>query len=182
MPRCRQRVIAITAADPARAAYVAHVPWTRLGDGMAGYPVTVHYAEMLPERYRPTAEALNLFEHTLNRSARRLALAVGITTEKVLACRGPRSRFETAVDRARPTRARVTRSQIARCRLRCVPQRLRHRLGPHAGHHLSAGAGHEVIGMVEAIGPDVLAGTWACRSVCRWFGGCVRVLRPLPRR
>ena len=49
-----------------------------------------HYAEMLPEEeYRPTAEALHLFEHALNRSARRLALAVGITTEKVLSCRGP---------------------------------------------------------------------------------------------
>ena len=45
---------------------------------------------MLPEEeYRPTAEALHLFEHALNRSARRLALAVGITTEKVLSCRGP---------------------------------------------------------------------------------------------
>jgi Phosphoribosyl transferase (PRTase)/PELOTA RNA binding domain len=49
-----------------------------------------HYAEMLPEEeYRPTAEALHLFEHSLNRSARRLALAVGIITEKVLSCRGP---------------------------------------------------------------------------------------------
>ena len=49
-----------------------------------------HYAEMLPEEeYRPTAEALHLFEHALNRSARRLALAVGITTEKVLSCQGP---------------------------------------------------------------------------------------------
>ena len=49
-----------------------------------------HYAEMLPEEeFRPAVEALNLFEHALNRSARRLALAVGITTEKVLACRGP---------------------------------------------------------------------------------------------
>ena len=48
-----------------------------------------HYAEMLPEEeFRPTAEALTLFEHALNRSARRLALAVGIATEKVLACRG----------------------------------------------------------------------------------------------
>jgi hypothetical protein len=44
-----------------------------------------HYAEMLPEEeFRPTAEALTLFEHALTRSARRLALAVGITAEKVL--------------------------------------------------------------------------------------------------
>jgi Phosphoribosyl transferase (PRTase)/PELOTA RNA binding domain len=49
-----------------------------------------HYAEMLPEEeYRPTGEALTLFEHALTRSARRLALVVGITTENVLSSRGP---------------------------------------------------------------------------------------------
>ena len=47
-----------------------------------------HYAEMLPEEeFRPTAEALTLFENALTRSARRLALAVGVTTEKILASR-----------------------------------------------------------------------------------------------
>jgi hypothetical protein len=47
-----------------------------------------HYAEMLPEEeFRPTTEALTLFERALTRSARRVALAVGITTEKVLAAR-----------------------------------------------------------------------------------------------
>ena len=66
------------------------------------------------------------------------------------------SRFETADDRARPTRARVARSQNAGCRLRCVPQRLSHRPGPHAGITYPRVPGHEVIGMVEAIGPDVL--------------------------
>lgn len=45
-----------------------------------------HYAEMLPEEeFRPTAEALTMFEHALTRSARRLALAVGVTAEKVVA-------------------------------------------------------------------------------------------------
>jgi Tellurite-like stress resistance cysteine protease StiP/PELOTA RNA binding domain len=49
-----------------------------------------HYADMIPEEeFRPTAEALELFEMALNRSARRLALAVGITAEKVLSGRGP---------------------------------------------------------------------------------------------
>ena len=49
-----------------------------------------HYAEMLPEEeHRPTCEALTLFEHALHRSARRLALAVGIAADQVLACRGP---------------------------------------------------------------------------------------------
>jgi hypothetical protein len=47
-----------------------------------------HYAEMLPEEeFRPTAEALTLFENALTRSARRLALAVGVTTEKILSGR-----------------------------------------------------------------------------------------------
>ena len=41
--------------------------------------------------------------------------------------------------------------------------------------------GHEVIGMVEAIGPDVLGWDVACGSVCRLVRWCVRVLRPLPR-
>jgi Phosphoribosyl transferase (PRTase) len=51
-----------------------------------------HYAEMLPEEeYRSTAEAVTLFEHALNRTAQRLALAVGITTGKALSCRGPES-------------------------------------------------------------------------------------------
>jgi Phosphoribosyl transferase (PRTase)/PELOTA RNA binding domain len=44
-----------------------------------------HYGEMLPdEEYRPTPEALVLFDRALSRSARRLALAVGIAAEKVL--------------------------------------------------------------------------------------------------
>ena len=44
---------------------------------------------MLPEEeYRPTAEALTLFERALSRSARRLALAAGVATEKILSCRG----------------------------------------------------------------------------------------------
>ena len=48
-----------------------------------------HYAEMLPEEeYHPSPAALDLFERTLHRSARRLARAVGITTETVLARKG----------------------------------------------------------------------------------------------
>jgi hypothetical protein len=49
-------------------------------DGFGSYPV---------EEYRPTAEALDLFERALSRSARRLALAVGTAMEQVLAYRGP---------------------------------------------------------------------------------------------
>ncbi len=49
----------------------------------------VHYAEMLPEEeVRPTQEAAHLFEGALVRSARRLALVVGVTAEEVLRTRG----------------------------------------------------------------------------------------------
>ena len=92
--------------------------------------------------------------------------------------RAPEAGFEPRmIERDLPAPgAREVRLRVAACG---VPQRLRHRPAPRAGHHLSAVPGHEVIGMVEAIGPDVSAGTWACgRLVQR----CVRVLRPLPRR
>lgn len=49
----------------------------------------VHYAEMLPEEeVRPTPEAAHLFENALVRSARRLALVVGVTAEQVLRSKG----------------------------------------------------------------------------------------------
>jgi Phosphoribosyl transferase (PRTase)/PELOTA RNA binding domain len=45
-----------------------------------------HYAELLPvEERQPPAEALALFQRALARSARRLAVAVGVATEAVLA-------------------------------------------------------------------------------------------------
>ena len=82
-----------------------------------------HYAEMLPEEeYRPTAEAVTLFEHALNQSARRLALAVGITTGKVLALRTIGRawlriiwacwRSKTAYDPARHEAAKTTNHRI----------------------------------------------------------------------
>lgn len=47
-----------------------------------------HYAESLPEEYQPGTEYQDLFEAALVRSAARVALAVGIVTERVLAARG----------------------------------------------------------------------------------------------
>jgi adenine/guanine phosphoribosyltransferase-like PRPP-binding protein len=47
-----------------------------------------HYAESLPEEYQPGAEYQKLFEAALERSAARVAEAVGIVTERVLAARG----------------------------------------------------------------------------------------------
>jgi adenine/guanine phosphoribosyltransferase-like PRPP-binding protein len=49
-----------------------------------------HYAESLPVEYQPDAEYLRLFEAALDRSATRLALAVGLVTELLLAERGSR--------------------------------------------------------------------------------------------
>jgi hypothetical protein len=43
-----------------------------------------HYSEMLPVEYRPGPEYLALFEETLRRSARRVALGVAVTAERLL--------------------------------------------------------------------------------------------------
>ncbi len=47
-----------------------------------------HYAESLPVEYQPSAQYQRLYEAALNRSARRVAHAVGFVTEQVLAARG----------------------------------------------------------------------------------------------
>jgi hypothetical protein len=44
-----------------------------------------HYAEMLPVEYQPPPAYVELFEQALARSARRIAVAVGVVTEQVLA-------------------------------------------------------------------------------------------------
>jgi hypothetical protein len=49
-----------------------------------------HYAESLPVEYQPSAEYQQLYAAALARSARRLARAVGVVTEIVLAERGHR--------------------------------------------------------------------------------------------
>jgi hypothetical protein len=51
---------------------------------------TAHYAESLPVEYRPSPEYEELFRAVLVDSAARLAHAVGVVTELVLAERGPR--------------------------------------------------------------------------------------------
>ena len=48
-----------------------------------------HYAESLPVEYQPDEAYQRLFEDALDRSADRVALAVGLVTELVLAERGP---------------------------------------------------------------------------------------------
>jgi hypothetical protein len=50
-----------------------------------------HYAESLPVEYQPTAEYQELFAVALAGSASRLAHAVGVVTELVLAQRGPQT-------------------------------------------------------------------------------------------
>ncbi len=49
-----------------------------------------HYAESLPIEYQPDAAYRRLFEQALHESAQRIAHAVGVVTELVLAERGPR--------------------------------------------------------------------------------------------
>ena len=48
-----------------------------------------HYAESLPIEYQPDAEYQQLFEQALDEAAERIALAVGVVTEIVMAERGP---------------------------------------------------------------------------------------------
>ena len=48
-----------------------------------------HYAESLPIEYHPSSEYQALFARALDDSADRLALAVGVVTEQVMAERGP---------------------------------------------------------------------------------------------
>lgn len=48
-----------------------------------------HYAESLPVEYQPSAEYQRLFHEALGESAARLAYAVGLITETILAERGP---------------------------------------------------------------------------------------------
>jgi hypothetical protein len=46
-----------------------------------------HYAEMLPIEYQPAPAYVELFEQALARAARRIAVAVGVVTELVLAAK-----------------------------------------------------------------------------------------------
>ena len=56
-----------------------------------------HYADMLPEEeYRPTAEALSLFEHALARSARRNHAPPGVASSRC-----PKDHPETSDSRPR---------------------------------------------------------------------------------
>ncbi len=48
----------------------------------------VHYSEMLPVEYRPTPEYLALFHETLETTARKVALAAGIVSERLIARHG----------------------------------------------------------------------------------------------
>lgn len=48
----------------------------------------VHYSEMLPTEYEPSAAYIELFHRTLAESARQVALAAAIVAERILARRG----------------------------------------------------------------------------------------------
>ncbi|MBT2289901.1 cysteine protease StiP family protein [Paenibacillus albidus] len=48
----------------------------------------VHYSEMLPVEYQPTAQYIELFHETLQQSAGKVALAVAVVSEIIVARRG----------------------------------------------------------------------------------------------
>lgn len=48
----------------------------------------VHYSEMLPIEYQPTKQYIDLFHETLQQSAKKVALAVAIVSEMIVARRG----------------------------------------------------------------------------------------------
>ena len=48
----------------------------------------VHYSEMLPVEYQPTAEYIQLFHGTLSETAEKIALASGVVAESILKKRG----------------------------------------------------------------------------------------------
>nr|WP_246579132.1 cysteine protease StiP family protein [Alkaliphilus flagellatus] len=48
----------------------------------------VHYSEMLPVEYKPTENYINLFHKSLEESARKVALAVAVVSEKIISNRG----------------------------------------------------------------------------------------------
>lgn len=48
----------------------------------------VHYSEMLPVEYKPTENYINLFYKSLEESARKVALAVAVVSEKIISNRG----------------------------------------------------------------------------------------------
>ncbi|MBW4085657.1 cysteine protease StiP family protein [Paenibacillus sp. S150] len=48
----------------------------------------VHYSEMLPVEYQPTAQYIELFHETLRQSAEKVALAVAVVSEMIVSQRG----------------------------------------------------------------------------------------------
>ena len=81
-----------------------------------------HYAETLPVEYQPDPAYQRLFDQVLSGSAARLARAVGLVTELVLAERGPRivlaslARAGTRRDPDAPVGPAISRSRSAALR------------------------------------------------------------------
>jgi hypothetical protein len=48
----------------------------------------VHYSEMLPVEYQPTEQYIELFHETLRHTAKKVALAVAVVSERIVARRG----------------------------------------------------------------------------------------------
>ncbi|MNO38104.1 Cysteine protease StiP precursor [compost metagenome] len=60
----------------------------------------VHYSEMLPVEYQPTAQYIELFHRTLQQSAEKVALEVAIVSEMIVAQRGTEGTVLVSLARA----------------------------------------------------------------------------------
>lgn len=60
----------------------------------------VHYSEMLPIEYQPSDAYMSLFNQTLDRYAERIAVAVGVVAEQIVALRGLDNLVLTSLARA----------------------------------------------------------------------------------
>lgn len=60
----------------------------------------VHYSEMLPVEYQPTEQYIELFHETLQQTARKVALAVAVVSEMIVARRGTANTVLVSLARA----------------------------------------------------------------------------------
>lgn len=60
----------------------------------------VHYSEMLPVEYQPTEQYIELFHETLQHTARKVALAVAVVSEMIVAQRGTANTVLVSLARA----------------------------------------------------------------------------------
>ncbi|MGN7764028.1 cysteine protease StiP family protein [Paenibacillus sp. 22594] len=75
----------------------------------------VHYSEMLPVEYQPTAQYIELFHETLQQSAEKVALEVAIVSEMIVAQRGTEGTVLVSLARAGTPIGVLIKRYIAEC-------------------------------------------------------------------